>query len=254
MNGRNRSLQGVRAEATRAQGFLHQSQSLRNLFAVPEGAVLMLQQNQLSGRRGPRRAAGFLQQHQSQQPIDFRLRLEPGQQPSKSDRLASDLGSRYFRTRRSRIALVKDEIDDLKHRVQALRQLLRRRHLVWNRRLSNLCLGAYDALGECRWRHEKCAGDLFRGQAADFAKGERNLSLRSRAGWQQVKIRRRRSSSISSSPVSSFPPGASLTRDSMWATRSLCAPSKRARRRITSMALKRAVEISQGRGLSGIPV
>ena len=46
--------------------------------------------------------------------------------------------------------------------------------------------------------------------------------------------------------VSSFPPGASLTRDSMWATRSLCAPSKRARRRITSMALKRAVEISHG--------
>ena len=45
-----------------------------------------------------------------------------------------------------------------------------------------------------------------------------------------------------------------LTRDSMWATRSLCAPSKRARRRIASMALKRAVEISHGRGLSGMPV
>src|SRR5215831_17736237 len=145
MNGRNRSLQCVRAEATRAQGFLHQSHSLRDLFAVPERAVLMLQQNQLSGPRGPRRAAGFLQQHQSKQPIDFRLRLEPGQQPSKPDRLAGDLGSRYFRSRRSRIALVKDEIDDLKHRVQPLRQFLRRRHLVWNRRLSNLCLGAYDA-------------------------------------------------------------------------------------------------------------
>ena len=35
---------------------------------------------------------------------------------------------------------------------------------------------------------------------------------------------------------------------------SLCVPSKCARRRIPSMALKRAVEISQGRGLSGIPV
>ncbi len=87
MDGRNRSLQCVRAEATRAQGFLHQSHSLRNLFTVPERAVLMLQQNQLSGRRGPRRAPGFLQQHQGKQPIDFRLRLEPGQQPSKSDRL-----------------------------------------------------------------------------------------------------------------------------------------------------------------------
>jgi hypothetical protein len=35
---------------------------------------------------------------------------------------------------------------------------------------------------------------------------------------------------------------------------SLSTPSKRARLRIPSMALKRAVEISQGRGLSGIPV
>ena len=31
-----------------------------------------------------------------------------------------------------------------------------------------------------------------------------------------------------------------MTRDSRWATKSFCAPSKRARRRITSMALKRA--------------
>ena len=38
------------------------------------------------------------------------------------------------------------------------------------------------------------------------------------------------------------------------ATRSVCAASKRARRRIASIALKRAVEISQGRGLSGMPV
>src|SRR5262245_39752491 len=35
--------------------------------------------------------------------------------------------------------------------------------------------------------------------------------------------------------------------------RSLCAPSKRTRRHIPSMAFKRAVEISQGRGLSGMP-
>lgn len=35
---------------------------------------------------------------------------------------------------------------------------------------------------------------------------------------------------------------------------SLCSVEARARRRIPSMALKRAVEISQGRGLSGIPV
>ena len=69
-----------------------------------------------------------------------------------------------------------------------------------------------------------------------------------------MKIRRRRSSWIFLIPVSSSLPEASLARDSIWATRSLCAPSKRARLRIASIALKRAVEISHGRGLSGMPV
>lgn len=61
MNGRNRGLQCVRAEAAGLQGFLHQSLSLSDLFAVPERAVLIRQQDQLSGRRGPRGATGFLQ-------------------------------------------------------------------------------------------------------------------------------------------------------------------------------------------------
>jgi integrase len=39
-----------------------------------------------------------------------------------------------------------NEIDDLKHRSQSLRQFLRRRHLVRNRCPSNLCLCTHDAL------------------------------------------------------------------------------------------------------------
>ncbi len=70
----------------------------------------------------------------------------------------------------------------MKHRVQPLRQLLRRRHLVGNRCLSNLCLGAHDALGERCRRNQKCPGNLFRGQAADFAQSERNLSFRRQSG------------------------------------------------------------------------
>ena len=137
---------------------------------------MIFQQNQLSGRRGSRRAAGFLQQHQSKQPNDLRLWLEFDQKPSQSNRLAGQLGPRYLRSRRSRVTLVKNEIDDLKHRVQSLLQLLRRRHLVWNRCLSNLCLGAHNALGERCRRNEKCAGNLLCREAADFAKSECNLS------------------------------------------------------------------------------
>src|SRR5271157_4407229 len=50
MNGRNRSLQCVCTEAAGVQGFLEQCHSLRDLLPVPERAVLIFQQNQLSGR------------------------------------------------------------------------------------------------------------------------------------------------------------------------------------------------------------
>src|SRR5260370_47898 len=73
MNGRDRSLQRVSTEAAGVQGLLHQGPSLRDLLPVPERAVLIVQQNQLSGRRGSRGATGFLEQHQGKQPHDFRL-------------------------------------------------------------------------------------------------------------------------------------------------------------------------------------
>src|ERR1700693_2545870 len=64
MNGRNCSLQCVGAEAAGLllglQGFLQQRHSLRDLLPVPERAVLILQQNQLSGRRGSGGVTGFL--------------------------------------------------------------------------------------------------------------------------------------------------------------------------------------------------
>ncbi len=77
MNGRNRSLQCVGTEAAGLllvlQGFLQQCHALRDLLLVPERAVLILQQNQLAGRRGSRGATGFLEQHQGKQSHDFRL-------------------------------------------------------------------------------------------------------------------------------------------------------------------------------------
>src|ERR1700740_3606631 len=60
MNGRNRSLQCVGAEAAGLQGSLQQCHSLRDLLPVPERTILVLQQNQLSGRRRSRGATGFV--------------------------------------------------------------------------------------------------------------------------------------------------------------------------------------------------
>jgi hypothetical protein len=108
---------------------------------------------------------------------------------------------------------------------------------------------ANDPLRKRRRRNEKCPGNLLRRQTADLTQCERNLSLRCQGGvaagedetkpvvldllflWRLVDLRFKVQRELS-----------------------LSTPSKRARRRMTSIALKRAVEISQGRGLSGIPV
>jgi hypothetical protein len=46
------------------------------LVPVPEGAVLILEQDQLARRRGARRAPGFLQQHQREQSDRLGLRQQ----------------------------------------------------------------------------------------------------------------------------------------------------------------------------------
>ena len=58
----------------------------------------------------------------------LRLWLEFGQRPAQSNRFAGWLGPRSLRSRRSRVTLVKDEMDDLNHRVERFR--------------TRLCLGA----------------------------------------------------------------------------------------------------------------
>ena len=70
-----------------------------------------------------------------------------------------------------------------------------------------------------------------------------------KAGWQQVKINRRRSSSILSSPCSST----SLVVDPSCLASSVSDASNRARRLMPSIALKRPVDTSHARGLAGTP-
>src|SRR5205807_414109 len=102
--------------------------------------------------------------------------------PAQSNRLAGELGPRYLRPCRSRITLVKDEIDDLKHRAQSLRQFLRAWHFIRDRCLSNLCLGAHNALRQRTRSDEEAACYLLGGQPAHLAQGECNARFR-RESW-----------------------------------------------------------------------
>jgi len=217
VNCRNGRLQSVGTEAMRCESTLGERNAFSDLVPVPQRPILLLQQDQVSVR-GSGGAARLLQQHVSKQTLHLGFRKQVEQQPAKTDRLAVEFGACYL----GRISLIKDEIYDLKDSSQTSRQFLGGWHLVRNRLIANESLRAHDALGErcrCRQKYARAISSVVRPQISRRVSATRPSG--GRAGW--VKIRRRRSSSISSSSR-----GASLTRDSMWATRALCSIEARA--------------------------
>src|SRR5260370_12645544 len=62
------------------------------------------------------------------------------------------------------------------------RESVRARNVVGKWLVADDRVRAHDALGKRCRRTEKCPGNLLRGQAADFAQGERNLSFRRQSG------------------------------------------------------------------------
>ena len=63
-------------------------------------------------------------------------------------------------------------------KTQSLRQFLRRRHLVRNVCLSNLCLGAHNALRQRTRSDEEGLCYLLGRQPAHLTQGERNVRFR----------------------------------------------------------------------------
>ena len=171
-------LERVGPEAARRQRPLHQGAPLRNQLTVPERAVLVAQQDELSRRRGARGAPRFVQQHQREQSQRLGLRQQVDEQTSQADRLAREVGPRQRAPRRRGIPLVEHEVDHVQHRVEPPRQIAPHRHLIGNARVPNLCLGAHDALGHRGRTSEKGAGDLLGREAADLAQGQRDLRVR----------------------------------------------------------------------------
>src|SRR6266498_3691671 len=74
----------------------------------------------------------------------------------------------------------------MKHRAQPLRQFLRRRHLVRDRCLSNLCLGAHNALRQRTRSDEEGLCYLLGCQPAHLTQGERNARFR-RESWMTAR-------------------------------------------------------------------
>ena len=120
MDRRDGGLEGVGPETAGGEGRLHPLPPFRDEIPVPEGAVLVLQQDQLPLRRAAGPAAGFLKQHEGEEALDLGLRQQLQDEAAQADRLRRQVRAREALPRGSGIALVEDEVDDAEDGVQAL--------------------------------------------------------------------------------------------------------------------------------------
>ena len=118
--------------------------------------------------RAPKREAWIF--HQRQQAMNFWFsRRQLGQDAAEAQRFLAQLRSHPVVARCRRVTLVENEIDDLKHGREPLRELSPAGHLEGDALLGQRALGADDALGNGRLRHQEGARDLLGRQATDQA-------------------------------------------------------------------------------------
>ena len=187
-----------------------------------------------------------MQQHQRQQPGDLHVGQQLVEQATQPNGLGAEVGAGQRCPGRCRIPFVEHQVDHPQHALQACRQFRALRHPIGQLGIADLRLGSHDALGDGAGRRQKARAisSVVRSQTSRRVSATRPSA--GKAGWQQVKISRRRSSSISSTSAAS-------AASSSCSASNRSEASKRARRRRASMALKRPVDTSQARGLSGTP-
>jgi hypothetical protein len=131
-------------------------------------SVLLREQHDLAVVARARRAPRVDEQHQGQQPEDLRLlRQEPHEQSPETDRLGAEVLAHQLFAGARRVALVEDEVDDLEHRREPGGAIRPPGDLEGDAGRGQGPLGADDALGDGRLRHQVGASDLGGGEAAE---------------------------------------------------------------------------------------
>ena len=105
------------------------------------------------------------------------VRRDGGEHAAHAKRLIAELGTQPVLAPRRGIAFVENEIDDLQHRSEPRREFFAARGLIGQPRFRKGPLGAHDALGDRRLRHQEGPGDLLGGQAADHPQRQRRAGL-----------------------------------------------------------------------------
>src|SRR6185437_10305655 len=128
-------------------GTLKQGFRFGNHRGIPQCRVLLRQWDVPAVLLTPSVAAGFRVQHQCKEAqrlwlLGQELRHDPG----KKHRLLLKIAADNISSSGIGPSLCKGSIDGIENCLKAVRQLLALRHAEWNACLSNLILGAHEAL------------------------------------------------------------------------------------------------------------
>ena len=171
MQGGDRGLRLVLAKPVACQRGLQDGHALGDQPGVPARAVLPVERDETTVGRRPRGAPGVVQQHQGEEPGDFRLVGQCRELPGDPDRLGRQIHV-------AAVALVEDEVEHPQHHCEVTRLI--------QRLPGQAALGAADPLCHRRLGNEVGARDLRRRQAADRAQGQRDRRL-GRQGWARAQ-------------------------------------------------------------------
>ena len=146
--------------------------------AVPPGAVLVLQGDQLAAGADPGVPPGVVEQHQGQHARGLGLAgHELAQDPGQPDGLGAQPPADQVGARAGRVALVEQQVEHGQDPGGPLGQQVRGRHPVGDAGVADLVLGPDQALGHGRLGHQERPGDLGRAQAGQRAQGQRDPGL-----------------------------------------------------------------------------
>ena len=228
--------------------------SLRDLVRVPAPAILLVEQHQLAGIGHAGLTPRIGQEHQGQETQHLGLvGHEVDQDATQPDGFRAELTPDEGVPGRASDP-VEDQVQHAQHAIETLGKQRVRWDAVRDGRVADLPLGADEALGQGRLRHDEGTGDLGRRDARPSVHRVRAIrDSTASAGWQHVKIRRRRSSGMdigsSSAPSATAAPSAA----SRIASRPItaCLSASDFARRILSIARLRAVVMIQASGWRG---
>ena len=166
---------------------------------VPACAVLIGEQHRLASGPDTSAQPRGLQLHQREQALNLGLtRHQRGEDPPEPQGLSAQRRADPVLAGGRRVALVEDQVDHLEHRDRRSASSSRPGRSNGTLGLDQRPFGPDDALRDGRLGHEERSGDLGRRQAAEQAQRQRHARVADNTGWQVMKIRRRTSSSTSS--------------------------------------------------------